>query len=430
MSRTASRLVLTTDDHNYLNSLVHKGTTQHRVYVRAKTLLLKEEGFSFKDIADKLEITIPTVQFTIHKYRTQGVVEALNEEPGRGRKQEIFEDSIAWILNIACKKPGDLGLTAEVWSSASLTRYIRKHAVEAGFPRLTSVGVTSIRRILEQAQINPSKITYYCEKRDPDFEKRMHEVLVSYKQIELRFDDDGNYIPFEEDEQAVHTLSYDEKPGMQAVDCIAPDLPPVPNSGKTSSVMRDHEYVRHGTLSLLAAIDLLNGEAIPLVSETHKSSDFIQFLKILDKKYPAGDKIRLILDNLSAHTSRETQLYLNTVPDRFEFVFTPTHGSWLNLIESFFSKMTRQMLKGIRVKSKEELKDRIYKYFEEVNATPVPYRWKYKMDTINPLKEDMSKIVYEVVNPKVVSPENKHKRAVPIQRRSKRKVVTKQTTLF
>ena len=130
-------------------------------------------------------------------------------------------------------------------------------------------------------------------------------------------------------------------------------------------------------------MDLLTGEIIPLVSDTHKSMDFIQFLKILNNKYPKGDKIRIILDNHSAHTSKETQQYLNNVPGRFEFIFTPKHGSWLNLIESFFSKMTKQMLRGIRVKSKDELIERIYKYINEINTEPVVYRWKYKMDEIS-----------------------------------------------
>ncbi len=147
--------------------------------------------------------------------------------------------------------------------------------------------------------------------------------------------------------------------------------------------MRDYEYKRLGTVSLLAGIDLLTGEAIPLVSDTHKSSDFVRFLKILDLKYPEQDTIRIILDNHSAHTSKETKAFLATMPEwRFEFVFTPKHGSWLNMIESFFSKMTKQMLKGIRVKSKQELVDRIYKYFKEINADPVVFHWKYKMNEI------------------------------------------------
>ena len=136
---------------------------------------------------------------------------------------------------------------------------------------------------------------------------------------------------------------------------------------------------------MLAGIDLLTGNAIPLVSQTHKSSDFIEFLKILDAKYPKSDTIRLILDNHSAHTSKETRRYLAGLPeDRFVFVFTPTHTSWLNMIESFFSKMTKQMLKGIRVNSKDELAERIYRYFDEINAEPIVYHWTYKMDEIDP----------------------------------------------
>lgn len=117
------------------------------------------------------------------------------------------------------------------------------------------------------------------------------------------------------------------------------------------------------------------------------------------------------MDNHSAHTSKETQEYLNTIPKRFEFVFTPKHGSWLNMIEGFFSKMTKQMLSGIRVKDKEELKSRIYRYFNEINKEPIPYKWTYKMDTIDLSKEDINSIVYGVVNAKAASAENKDKKA-------------------
>ena len=154
-------------------------------------------------------------------------------------------------------------------------------------------------------------------------------------------------------------------------------------------------------------------------------SDFVRFLKILDEKYPVGDKIRLILDNHSAHTSRETQEYLNTVPGRFEFVFTPTHGSWLNMVEGFFSKLTKQMLNGIRVSSKEELESRIYQYFDEINKVPVPYHWSYKLDDIDPAKEDISQIVYEVVNHKAANACDKDKRA-PKPRTRKRQGQDKQ----
>ena len=226
----------------------------------------------------------------------------------------------------------------------------------------------------------PFRIKYYCENRDPQFDEKMHNVLLVYKQLSFQFDEDGNLIPWEEDEEIVHILSYDEKPGIQAIATTSEDLLPNQNNG---TINRDYEYRRLGTLSLMAAIDLQTGEAIPLVSESHTSADYIRFLKMLDEKYPKGDKIRIVLDNLGVHTSATTREYLATVPGRFEFVFTPKHGSWLNMIEGFFSKMTKQMLRGIRVKTKQELSERIYRYFAEINMEPVVFHWKYRLEDID-----------------------------------------------
>lgn len=261
-----------------------------------------------------------------------------------------------------------------------LTAHINKTAESAGYTRLSTLTKTSVKSILDAANIKPFRIQYYCENRDPDFDAKMHQVLLVYKQIEMLFDENGKlYIPA--GEQEIHTVSYDEKPGIQAIATTAPDLPPTVENG---TVKRDYEYKRLGTVSLLAAIDLLTGEAIPLVRDTHKSEDFIDFLKILDEKYPQGDTIQVILDNHTVHTSKKVKQYLETMPGRFRFIFTPKHGSWLNMIEGFFGKMTRQMLRGIRVATKQELIDRIYKYFKEVNETPVVYHWKYKMEDFEP----------------------------------------------
>ena len=258
-------------------------------------------------------------------------------------------------------------------------QHLQKNAEAVGYPRLKTVTQSMIQKILKRANIKPFKIKYYCEKRDPDFENKMHGVLVVHKQVSMQFDKDGKII-IPDDGHMVHTISCDEKPGIQAIDTTSDDLRP--NSGN-GCVYRDYEYKRLGTLSLIAGIDLLTGEAFPVVSETHKSSDFICLLKKLDEKYSDNDIIRIICDNHSAHKSKEVMSYLETKPKwRFSFVFTPTHGSWLNLIESFFSKMTKQMLRGIRVKSKEELATRIYLYFNEINQNPIVYHWSYKMDDI------------------------------------------------
>ena len=415
MANHVKQLSLTDEDKEFLNKLLQQSTLEARKYVRSKILLLKAQNLSNEKIADKLDITLPTVRLCIEKYMAGGVKNALEDGKGRGRKKEISDSDETWVINKACSKPKDFGLSAELWYPASLTRYLRSVAVEEGHPRLEKISEFAVRQIIKKAKIQPFKVKYYCEKRDPKFDEKMHDVLVVYKQVELQFDDSGNIKPTEG--AMVHTLSYDEKPGMQAIESTTEDEAPVSGGEKTSSIKRDYEYIRHGTLSLLAAIDLLTGEAIPLVSLTHKSSDFVKFLKLLDNKYPVGDKIRLVLDNHSAHTSKETQSYLNTVPGRFQFVFTPTHGSWLNMVEGFFSKLTKQMLNGIRVKDISELERRIYQYFNEVNQVPVPYHWSYKLDDIDLTKEDINDIVYEVVNHKAARVEDKNKRAPePIRR--------------
>lgn len=384
MGRKASVINLTAEEREYLETQIRARTIQAQTVSRARILLLKADGCSIDDIADKVGINRKSVMLCLRKYAEGGVENALFDAPGRGRNAEITDDEKAWIINIACQKPKDLGYSAETWTYSKLTAHINKNAETAGFTRLSTIRKSTIHTILDKAEIKPFRIKYYCENRDPDFDSKMHNVLLVYKQLSMQFDENGQFIPWEEDEEVVHVLSYDEKPGIQAIATTSEDLLPDENH---STINRDYEYRRLGTLSLLAGIDLQTGEAIPLVSETHNSTDYIEFLKILDNKYPKGDKIRLVLDNLRVHSSEETRKYLATVPGRFEFVFTPKHGSWLNMVESFFSKMTKQMLRGIRVKSRAELEDRIYLYFEEVNSEPVVFHWKYNLDDIDVSEE-------------------------------------------
>lgn len=174
------------------------------------------------------------------------------------------------------------------------------------------------------------------------------------------------------------TVSFDEKPGIQAIKNIAAQLLPVPGNHKT--VSRDFEYKRLGTVTLLAGIDLHDGTIIPLVENRHRSAEFVKYLQKLIDHYPLDWKIRIILDNHSAHRSKETMKFLDTVPNKFEFIFTPTYGSWLNMVEMFFSKIARTFLRHIRVESKAELKQRIYQGIDEINQEPVVFRWKYKLE--------------------------------------------------
>ena len=376
----AKAIILTDDDYEYLQSLIRQRTIQAQIVDRAKILIYKSQGNANRTIADRLDVNINTVKLCIKKYQSGGIQTALFDEQRKGRPVEITDDAVAWIINLACQRPAELGYSQELWTLKNLHEHIQTNAEKEGYPRLKTITKPMVQKIIARNNLKPFKIKYYCEKRDPDFDKKMHDVLLVYKQVSMQFDENGNVI-IPEDAPMVHTVSCDEKPGIQAIATTGDDLRP---TAKTGCVYRDAEYKRLGTLSLLAGIDLLTGIAIPVVSETHKSSDFITLLKKMDAMYPEGDIIRIVCDNHSAHKSKETRNYLATLPEgRFVFVFTPKHGSWLNLVESFFSKMTKQMLKGIRVHSKQELEDRIYLYFDEVNKEPVVYHWTYKLDEIS-----------------------------------------------
>lgn len=367
----AQPITLSEDDRKQLETISRTRTLQSQVVTRARILLLKENGESVDAIAKKVGLNRNSILLCLKKYKKGGIENAIYDAPGRGRNAEITDDEKMWMINIACQKPVEFGYSAETWTYAKLTEHINQTAEREGHVRLATITKTHVKNILDAANIKPFRIQYYCENRDPEFDQKMHNVLLVYKQIEMLFDENGElYIP--SGEQEVHTVSYDEKPGIQAIATTSPDLKPNEGNGV---IKRDYEYKRLGTVSLLAAIDLLTGEAIPMVRDSHTSKEFIDFLKILDSKYPQGDTIQVILDNHSVHTCKKVKEFLNLMPGRFVFIFTPKHGSWLNMIEGFFGKMTRQMLRGIRVATKQELIDRIYRYFDEVNDTPVVYHW-------------------------------------------------------
>jgi transposase len=270
-------------------------------------------------------------------------------------------------VSLACQKAKDLGYPHELWTTRLLARHVREHAVAAGHPCLQCIVQGTVCKILAHHAVKPHKVRYYLERR----ETKMADVLCVYREVAvLRSSHDT--------EANVAIISYDEKPGIQAIGNTAPDRPPQTRSH--TGWARDHEYKRHGTLSLLAGIDLLTGQVHASIENRHRSREFVGFLKKLDAAYPADTAIKLILDNHSAHISKETKAWIATQREgRFCFVFTPKHGSWLNLVEGFFSKMARSMLRHIRVASKAELKMRILAYLDDLNRDPVVHTWTYKI---------------------------------------------------
>jgi len=368
------KLKLTEEESNWLQQLSQSRSEAAGRVQRAEILLRYHAGDTVSGIAAALRSNRPRVERCIAKALELGVRSALEDLPGRGRHPALSREARAWVVSLACQKPKDLGYAQELWTTRLLAQHVRKHCLAAGHASLQRLSRGTVSKILHANAVQPHKVHYYLERRDAEFEAKMKQVLHVYREVEIWHQRSAP-------SELTAVLSYDEKPGIQALENTAPDLPPVP--GQQVAVGRDHEYIRHGTLSLLAGIDLWNGEVLGLVRDRHRSAEFIEFLRLADAHYPAEARIRMVLDNHSAHISRETRAYLATLPNRFEFIFTPTHGSWLNLIESFFGKMARTLLRAIRVKSKDELKARIEMYLREVNEEPVVFRWKYKLETLS-----------------------------------------------
>ena len=374
--RLGVELTIGQEDVTKLMAIARSRTEPASRVERARMLLAYRDDPSFFAVGRLLGVHHQTVQRCVERVAAFGPLEALDDSARPGKAATITADAKAWLVSLACQKAKDFGYPHELWTTRLLARHAREHGPAAGHECLAKLVQGTVCKILDAHAVKPHKMRYYLERRDPEFEAKMAHILCIYSEVGIL--KEAAAIA-KEPSDAVAIISYDEKPGMQAIGATAPDLPPKP--GIHAAFARDHEYKRHGTLSLLAGIDLTTGKVHALVKERHRSREFIEFLKLLDAAYPASTAIKLILDNHSAHISKETKAWLAAQPEgRFTFVFTPKHGSWLNLVEGFFSKLARSVLRHIRVASKQELEDRILAAIDDINRQPVVHTWSYKLD--------------------------------------------------
>jgi len=374
--RQAIELALSEADVAALSVIARsRSEAAHRVE-RARMLLAYRDEPSFFAVGEALGVHHQTVQRCVERALVDGPVAALEDRPRCGRTPTITAEAKAFVVDLACRKAKEFGYPHELWTTRLLARHAREHGPAAGHACLGRLAQGTLCNILNEQEIKPHKVRYYLERRDPDFKQKMAEVLCVYREVKVI--KEAAAAAKQAPSDAVAIISYDEKPGIQAIANTAPDLPPAP--GQHEGFSRDHEYKRHGTVSLLAGIDLLTGKVHALVRDRHRSCEFIEFLKLVDAAYPTHTAIKLILDNHSAHISKETKAFLAAQPaGRFELVFTPKHGSWLNLVEGFFSKLARSVLRHIRVASKQELKDRLIAAMDYFNRDPVVHTWSYKL---------------------------------------------------
>ena len=367
--RRVVELAIGSDELALLEVIARSRTEAAMRVERARILLAYHANPSSIAVGERIGVMRHTVRRCVHRAERLGAMAALDDSPRPGKARVITPEARAWLVSLACRKAKDLGYPHELWTTRLLARHARAHAQTAGHPSMATIAQGTVCKILARHEVKPHKIRYYLERRDEAFEAKMAEVLCVYREVAV--------LRESQEEGNVAIISYDEKPGIQAIGNTAPDLPPQP--GPHPTFARDHEYKRHGTLSLLAGIDLLTGHVHASIEDRHRSREFVGFLGKLDAAYPADTAIKVVLDNHSAHISKETKAWVDAQPaGRFSFVFTPKHGSWLNLVEGFFSKMARSMLRQIRVASKAELKARILAYLDDINREPVIHRWTYK----------------------------------------------------
>src|SRR5712671_286610 len=327
-SRRVIKFTIGKADLSELESIARSRTEPVGRVERARVLLAYRQDPSFYAVGQALGMHHQKVQRYIERAKAEGALAALDERARPGKEPTITVEAKTWVVALACRKAKELGYPHEVWTTRLLARHAREHGPAEGHSCLSGLAQGTVCKILDAQEVKPHKVRYYLERRDPQFKAKMAQVLCVYSKVNVLKKAAATAAKKnKKPSEAVTVISYDEKPGIQAIATTAPDLPPEPGV--------------HPTLTA----------------------------------------IRLILDNHSAHISKETNAWLAARPGRFEFTFTPKHGSWLNLVEGFFSKFARSVLRHIRVASKQELKDRIMAAMDHFNENPVVHTWSYKLKT-------------------------------------------------
>jgi transposase len=270
--RRAIVLSLGEGDTTKLRSIAQSRTEPASRVERARILLTYRQNPSFYYVGRVLGLHHQTVQRCIERAVVEGPMAALDDRLRRGREPKITLEARAWLVSLACRKANDLGYPHELWTTRLLARHAREHGPAEGHQCLGELAQATVCKILDHDEVKPHKVRYYLEQRDPDFAVKMAEVLCVYRQVQIL---KAQAAASNRGGEAVAIISYDEKPGIQAIASTAPDLPPKP--GVHASIAREFEYKRHGTVSLLAGIDLVSGKVHALVNDRHRSPNSSNF---------------------------------------------------------------------------------------------------------------------------------------------------------
>ena len=342
------RIELSVGEREELERIVRASSSEVRMVERARIVLAAGQGVKGKQIARDMGCSEPTVVKWRSRYARDGIA-GLRDAPRPGPPLTYGPEVRALLIAKACTRPPETaeGARRERWTYEQLGAEVGMSASQA-------------HEILARAAIKPHLTDYWImsDFSRPEFEERCSAVC-------------GLYVDPPEN---VLVISIDEKTGIQAKSPTKPDVPPAPGR----SARREHEYKRNGTQCLFAALQVHHGDVLGMASKTRNRFDLIRFLDLLDAEIPIveGQQIVAISDNLSTRGTQEVQDWLAAHP-RWRFEFTPTHASWLNQIEIFFSILYRRLLKHGIFTSEQDLAEQMLAFIETYNQTARPFKWTY-----------------------------------------------------
>ena len=332
-------------DREVLQKVARSTAAAHREVIRARVLLAAAEGVGNRTIAAEHGISAMTVRAWRAAFTTDGLKHWGTVKKGRGRKPSIPAETVAEIVRMTTKtKPQ--GKTH--WTSRSLAKEL-------------GVSHSSVHRIWSELGLKPHRVDTFKVSNDPAFDEKVIDVVGLY---------------LNPPEQAV-VLAMDEKSSVQALDRTQASLPMVPGRAGTMT----HDYKRHGTTTLFAALDVLTGKVIGQCLPKHRHEEFLKFLNTIDRQVPDDLDVHLILDNYATHKHAKVKAWMKNHP-RFHFHFTPTSASWLNQVERWFRDLTEQNLRRGIFRSVPELIDSIEEYMQANNEDPKPYEWTATAESI------------------------------------------------
>jgi transposase len=343
MARPISPIEVTAEEKSELQRRVRAGSGSQRDGLRARIILLRAEGHKETAIAEKLNLSVATVCKWSQRFELQGL-EGLEDQEGRGRRSWLSEEKIAAVISRVTQPPAGRGR----WSVRSMAREI-------------GISPASVYKIWKHNELKPHLVRTFKISTDPNFEQKFWDVIGLY---------------LNPPEKAL-VLCCDEKSQVQALERTQPGLP----LGLGHIRTRTHDYKRHGTLTLFAALNYLEGKIISRTEQKHTHVEWLRFMKQIERQTPPELQIHIIADNYAAHKHPKVKQWLQRHP-RFVMHFTPTSSSWLNLVERFFAQLTQDVVREGSFGSLAQLLSVIEDYLLEWNHSPRPYRWHAKGEEI------------------------------------------------